>query len=96
MVYHPLSRSLLFAMTAAAVILPIAVCLLAATSVLLGGMGDAPARAALGWIAMGVGVVWVLALISLVLVLAICRLAESEQSAPRPEEEDDQDVDVVS
>ncbi len=79
---------LLFALTAAAVILPVAVCLLAGTSALLGGMGDAPARAALGWIALGAGVLWVLALISLVLVLAICRLAESEQPAEPPEDED--------
>lgn len=83
-----LPRWLLFALTAAAVILPVAVCLLAGTSVLLGGMGDAPAKSALGWVALAVGLLWVLSFVALVLVLAICRLAESDQPLEPPEDND--------
>jgi len=81
-------RWLLFSLTAAAVILPVAVCLLAATSALLGGIGDISGRAALGWVALGVGLLWVLVLICLVLLLAFLRLAEPEGRSEHAEDEE--------
>lgn len=93
MARNAVPRWLLFALTAAAVILPMAICLLVGTSALLGGLNDAAGSIVLAWIALGVGVVWALALIGLLLVLAIQRLAESEWPAERPE---DQDEDMVS
>jgi len=89
MARNAVPRWLLFTLTAAAVILPMAICLLVGTSALLGGLNDAPGSIVLARIALGVGVVWVFALIGLVLVLAIQRLSEAECPPERLQDEDD-------
>jgi hypothetical protein len=54
-----------------AVLSPVTVSVVAGTAALLGAMGDSLGAAVLGWIALAVGLVWIIDLVCLVLVLAI-------------------------
>jgi len=61
---------------AAAVMLPIAICVLVGLGRLLGSMGDASGSLVLDRIGLALGIAWVLDLVFLVLGLAILRLLE--------------------
>lgn len=74
----PISQHVLLVLVAAAVVLPIAVCVIVALGRLLQAMGDASAAAVvLDWIAAGLGILWVLDLVLLVLAQAINCLSDS-------------------
>ena len=59
-----------------ALLLPIAACVVVAMSALLGSMGDPVGCAVLKWIALGLGVVWVIGLIVLLIAGAVHALVE--------------------
>ena len=66
----------LLLLVAAAVMLPIAICVLVGLGRLLGRMGNAPGSLVLDRIGLALAVAWVLDLVFLVLWLAIQRLLE--------------------
>jgi hypothetical protein len=66
-----ISTSVLLILVGMAAVLPIAIVLLAALAALLNAMGDPVGRNTLGWIACGVGLVWLLDLVCLVLAMAV-------------------------
>ncbi len=80
----PVSTRILLLLLAPTVVLPIGCLLLAALASLLGLMGDSAGSTTLGWIAVGLGVVWLLGLVCLVLALAVNALFDSDDPAPRP------------
>jgi len=71
-------KAVVLALLAAGLVLPIAVCLVLALAGLLTATGDAAGSFVLGWIARGLGLLWVLDLICLVLALAAESLASGE------------------
>ena len=79
-----IARRFLATLLAAAVVLPIAVCVLVALGRLLAAMDDAGGAAVLDWIALAIGAVWVLDLVCLVLAQAVNSLAEQDDP-PEPE-----------
>jgi hypothetical protein len=64
-------RSVLIALVAAALLLPVAICVVVGVSGLLAAMGDAAGGAVLQRIALGCGILWGVNLVALVVVLAI-------------------------
>ena len=50
-----------------------------AVAALLGEMGEPPERSPLKWVALGVGILWVVDLICLVLAQALNSLAETDE-----------------
>jgi ABC-type transport system involved in multi-copper enzyme maturation permease subunit len=60
-------------------VLPIAICVILAVAALLGEMGEPPERSPLKWVALGVGILWVVDLICLVLAQALNSLAETDE-----------------
>ena len=64
-------RHVLLALLAIALLLPIAICVIAAVAALLGSMGDTAGRTALQYMALGLGILWVINLIVLVIVGAV-------------------------
>ena len=67
-------RRFIFPLLVAAILLPITVCVVTGVAALLGGMGDESGAAALRWIALAGGIVWVIDLVFLVLLLAVWAL----------------------
>ena len=76
MVYKNVRPVVLLWLVAAAVMLPITICVLVGLGRLLGGMGDAAGSLVLERIGLALGIAWVLDLVFLVLWLAIQRLLE--------------------
>lgn len=70
------SRILLLAI-AAALVIPIGICILLGLGRLLGAMDDASGSRVLDWIALAAGAIWLLDLICLILAQAINSVAES-------------------
>jgi putative exporter of polyketide antibiotics len=70
---------IMLVLIAGVVILPIAICVILAVAALLGEMGEAPQRSPLRWIALGVGVLWLVDLICLVLAQGLNSLADSDE-----------------
>jgi hypothetical protein len=69
---------------AIALLLPITICVVFGVAGLLQAMGDTAGGAALHWIALACGILWVIDLIGLVLVLAIGTLrGPDEPDGPR-------------
>lgn len=64
---------------AGAAVLPIAICVILGVAALLGEMGDPPEGSPLKWVALGVGILWVVDLICLVLALGLNALADTDQ-----------------
>jgi hypothetical protein len=64
-------RRIVFHLLVAAILLPIAICVVAGVAALLGGMGDASGAGALRWIALAGGILWGVDLVCLVVLLAI-------------------------
>ncbi len=79
----PVPTHALLLLTAVAVVLPIAICVLLALGRLLEGMGDATGRRVLDCVSLGAGVLWAVDLVSLVLIQAVNSLVDSA----RPPEE---------
>jgi hypothetical protein len=63
----------------AALVLPIAICVLVALGKLLGAMGDVSGAAGVDRIALACGVLWVVGLIALVIVQALASLDRPEE-----------------
>jgi len=80
----PVPQQPLLLLVVAAVVMPIAVCVILALGRLLLAMGDDPAGAVVDWIALAFGAVWVLDLICLILALAVNSLSEPDEP-PGPE-----------
>jgi hypothetical protein len=66
-----ISNRIVLALIAAALLLPITLCVVFGVAALLGAMGDSAGGAVLHRIALGCGILWGIDLICLVLVLAI-------------------------
>jgi NhaP-type Na+/H+ and K+/H+ antiporter len=79
-----LKHVVLLPLLAAAVMLPIAVCVLVGLGRLLGGMGDAAGSLVLERIGLALGIAWILDLVFLLLWLAIQRLLESGDPPEEP------------
>jgi hypothetical protein len=72
---HPL-RCVVVTLVVIALLLPIAACVVVAMAALLSSMGDHVGGAVLKWIALGLGIVWVIGLIALVITAAVRTLVE--------------------
>jgi hypothetical protein len=81
----PIARPTIAMAVSAAIILPIAICLLLGAASLLSGMGDGIGGGALRWIALGGGIVWALDLILLVIAIGMNSLSEADAE---PDEEE--------
>lgn len=80
-------RCVVTTLVVAAVLLPIAACVVVAVSALLSSMGDVAGGAVLGRIALGLGIVWVIGLIVLVITGAARALVDDvEKEDPEIEE----------
>jgi hypothetical protein len=64
-------RRIVFHLLVAAIVLPIAICVVAGVAALLGGMGDDSGAGALRWIGLAGGILWVIDLVCMVVLLAI-------------------------
>ena len=60
-------------------VLPIAICVILGVATLLGDMGEPPEGSPLLWVALGVGILWVVDLICLVLAQGLNSLADTDQ-----------------
>ena len=69
-------RSVLLLLAAAAVVLPVTICVLVGLGRLLGSMGDTAGGLVLDRIGLALGIAWILDLVFLVMWLAIQRLLE--------------------
>jgi hypothetical protein len=69
-----------------ALLLPIAACVVVAMSALLGSMGDPVGGTVLKWIALGLGIVWVIVLIAMLIAVAVCTLVEERETTKFPNE----------
>jgi hypothetical protein len=76
-------RRIIFPLVLAAILLPIAVCVVVGVAALLGGMGDAIGEGVLRWIALAGGILWIIDLVCLILLLAISAISNPD----RPEGE---------
>jgi len=87
------SRPVVVSLVVAAVLLPIAICVVLSVSALLSAMGDAAGGGVLLRIALGCGLLWIVDLVGLVLVLAIHHLDGPASNRPadaaRPLDPDD-------
>jgi ABC-type transport system involved in multi-copper enzyme maturation permease subunit len=75
----PVPRAVTRLLIAGVAVLPIAICVILAVAALLGEMGEPPERSPLKWVALGVGILWVVDLICLVLAQALNSLAETDE-----------------
>jgi hypothetical protein len=75
---QPVSKTALLLLLAGAVVLPIGTSVVLGLAVLLGSLGDPAGATALRWVALGLGVVWVVNLVLLVLVQAFHSLSDSD------------------
>ncbi len=77
---HPiLPQRTVVALVAAAILLPITICVVGGVAGLLGGMGDQWGGAVLLRIALAGGILWIIDLVCLVLVLAIGTLGGPDE-----------------
>lgn len=67
----PVFSKVLLALIVAGLVLPIAICLILSLALLLSTMGDAIGGAALHYVALAGGVVWIVVLLGLIFVQAI-------------------------
>ena len=64
-------HGIVLSLVAAALLLPIVICVVLGVAALLAEMGDSVGGVVLRWIALSCGIVWVIDLIGLVLLVAI-------------------------
>ena len=76
-------RRVLILLLSAALVLPVAICVVAGVGHLLVAMQDTAAGAVLGHIALALGVLWGIDLILLLVLLAVHTLADSDQPPTR-------------
>ncbi len=69
---------------AAGFLLPVAICVILGLAGLLGATGDAAGSFVLGWIARGLGILWVLDLVVLLLVQAAASLLTRDEPRDAP------------
>jgi hypothetical protein len=72
-------QRIVLTLIAAAILLPITICVIFGIAALLGAMGDSVGGAVLHRIALGCGILWAIDLISLVLVQAIGTLSRPDE-----------------
>ncbi len=77
----PVLAKTLYALLVAGVILPVAITIILALAALLAKTGDSVGGAALGYVALAIGILWAVGLVAIVLVQAIDAL-------DRPDEEE--------
>lgn len=82
------SRGVLGVLLAGAVLLPIAILLVVATSFVFAGLQDAVAARALNAGAFVLGLLWILDLVALVLALAVDAVARQHSAAERRSDEE--------
>jgi hypothetical protein len=80
MQHQPISTRTVLLLTAAALILPVAISIVIGTAALLGAMDDAVGAAVLRYVALACGLAWVIDLACLVVVLAIHWLAQKDET----------------
>lgn len=73
------SPRILWLLIAGAAVLPIAICVILAVAALLGEMGEPPEASPLKWVALGVGILWVVDLICLVLAQGLNSLTDGDE-----------------
>jgi hypothetical protein len=66
-------------LAAGGIILPIGICVTLGAAQLLSAMGDVAGGAVLGWIALGVGIFWVIDLLCLLLALGLAYLGNDDE-----------------
>jgi hypothetical protein len=75
-----LARRVVLWLVAAALLLPIAICVIAGVGALLGALGDSSGAVVLGRTALGVSILWAINLIGLIIVLAINSLCGDDNT----------------
>lgn len=75
------------ALLALALVLPIALVVILGVAALLGAMGDAVGGRVLGWIGLGLGVVWLVDLVCLVILQALGSLNDRAPGGREPDSE---------
>ena len=76
---RPVPSSITRLLIAGVVVLPIAICVILGVAALLGEMGEPQERSPLKWVALGVGILWIVDLICLVLAQALNSLPNSDE-----------------
>lgn len=83
---HPLvPPPVISVLIAVALVLPITICVVLGVSALFQAMGDSLGGSVLGWVALGLGILWAVNLICLVLLAAIHCLPESDDEPAESE-----------
>ena len=75
----PLPPWIIRLLIAGVAVLPIAICVILAVAALLGEMGEPPGQSPLKWVALGVGILWVVDLICLVLAQGVNSLTDIDE-----------------
>lgn len=75
----PVPSSVIRLLIAGVVVLPIAICVILGVAALLGEMGEPQERSPLKWVALGVGILWIVDLICLVLAQALNSLPKHDE-----------------
>ena len=77
-------KPLLWALLATGLLLPVAICVILGLAGLLSATGDDVGAFVLGWIARGLGILWVLDLVFLLLIQAAATLLTREDPPEEP------------
>ena len=72
-------RWLLLALICAAIVLPVALCVVAAVAALLIATGDSLAGGVLGWIGVALGIFWVVDLVVLIVAQGVMALDDRDE-----------------
>ncbi|HYW80748.1 MAG TPA: hypothetical protein VE890_14300 [Thermoguttaceae bacterium] len=80
MTHKLVPRRAILLLIAAALVLPIVICVILAAGAVLSAMGDTLGLAVLQRIALAVGILWAIDLVSLLVVLALNTLADDTPS----------------
>lgn len=82
---RPIAPGATAVLVAVALLLPIALTVILGVGTLVATMGDAAAGRALGWVGLGIGIVWVVDLVALVVLLGLSSLQgrDDEPGPPR-------------
>ncbi len=78
--YKLAARKIVLLLIAAAIVLPIAVCVVLAVGALLSAMGDSPGGGVLRYIAWAFGILWGVDLICLVLAMGVSVLTDPDET----------------
>ena len=82
MIRKSVPSKVLLGLIVAGLVLPMTICVVVALAWLLPAMGDSQGGKVLSYVALALGIVWIVVLIALVLVQAIRSLGRSEDADP--------------